>query len=198
MYGYRFLFSLLVLTLLPPIFAAADESRDQDGQYFCLVEHVAGVVDTTSEGQGPMHSGKINLPEKEMKFFIKVGPRKYDDPIVRKVCENDINYWFMEIFEKGLPYKDGTPYQKTVDTRDWIGKNCFASEEITWKSFDGSLTLDFRGYGGAGFHQYYSFEPSTWFEFYQHAGHTFMMGMGHLYGGPVVAYGHCTKIEPPK
>jgi hypothetical protein len=191
---YRFLLAFLVVTLLPPIFAAADESRDKDGQYFCLVEHVAGVV---SDGKGgPMHSGQINLQENDMKFFIKVGPRIRKD-IDRQVRENDINYWFTESFEKGLPYKDQAPSSKAAEHRGDIGQRCFASTEITLKFLDETFTMNFFGYGGYAEFIYSSGDPSTWFELYSDAGHTFQMGIGHLYGGPVVEYGHCTKIEPP-
>lgn len=189
MNGLRFLFSLLVLTLLPPIFAVADESRDKDGQYFCLVEHVAGIINTTNEAGSPKYSGKINLPEQELKFFITVGPKIYDASDM-KACENEINYWLMEFLKKGLPYED-----RSIPSRSSIHNRCFASEEITWKSLDGMLTLKFRGFGSF---EYYSYQPSTWFEFYKDAGHTFQMGMGHSHGGPVVEDGHCTKIEPPK
>jgi hypothetical protein len=194
--GHRFYLSLLVTVTLLPIFAAADESRDNDGQYFCLVEHVAGVV---SDGKGgPKHSGQINLPENEMKFFITVAPRIPKD-IDRQVCENDINYWFMEIFKKGLPYKDQAPGSKAADHRGGIGQRCFASTEITLKFLDDEkFTMIFFGYGGYAEFRYSSGDPSTWFELYKDTGHTFLMGIGHLYGGPVVEDGHCTKIEPPK
>jgi len=62
MNGSRFLLSLLVVVILPPIFAAADESRDQDGQYFCLVEHAAGVVGAANEVVGAPKSLPNSLP----------------------------------------------------------------------------------------------------------------------------------------
>jgi hypothetical protein len=164
---------------LLPIAATADSDRSTDGQYFCVVEHVAGVINTDKEGGRTMYSGNINLAEQETKFFIKVGPVVHDD-VAREVCERQ----FKKILEKG-----------TAGFLEWTGYNCLASNEIIWKSPDGKLTLPFRGYGGFG---YYGAEPSTWFEFYNDAGHTFQMGLGHLYGGPVIEHGHCTKIEPPK
>jgi hypothetical protein len=80
------------------------------------VEHVAGMKYENEEKHRPMFSGKINLPEQDMKFLIKIGPVVYNDA-ARAVCTNDINYWFKEIFEKGLRYTKNTfPLAKLLMT----------------------------------------------------------------------------------
>jgi hypothetical protein len=177
-----------------PMLSAADESKSWDGQYFCIVEHVAGLKWEDKEKNQPMFSGKMKIPDEDMKFFIKIGPFVYDD-IRREVCANDINYWFKEVFEKGIPYPDHAPGGKNADLRQWIGGNCFASDEITWKSSNGKQTWNFRGYGSR--HEFYGWSTGNWFKFYHDVGNTFMMGFEYD-SGPVIEYGHCTKIEPPK
>jgi hypothetical protein len=128
-----------------------------------------------------------------MKFFIKVGPKQYLDN-QREVCAKDIDYWFKKVFEKGISYDD-TP-NPGVDERQWIGLNCFTSGEITLNYLDGKLErpYTFEGYGGYS-NWYYGAGPQNWFEF--ETDHSFTMGVGYD-EGPVIEYGHCTKIEPPK
>jgi hypothetical protein len=184
----RSLWLVTMLAPLLPIAATADSTKDKYGQYFCLVEHVAGVL-FDQDGRVSSGIGGISIPDEDMKFFITVGPKTYND-IERQVCANDIHYWFEQVFQKGLPYPDHGP---NADDRQWVGRNCFASEEITWRSFDGKTNWTFRGYG---LFEYYGWSPDTWFEFFQDTGHTFKMGF--FYNGPVIEYGHCTKIEPPK
>jgi hypothetical protein len=165
--------------------AVASEGQGQ-GQYFCVAEHIAGVINTNKEGGLTMYSGNIKVPDEEMKFFIKVSSVTSDD---FAFCEDGIDYWFNKIF-KGI---DIGP-KKRVAERVHIPQ-CFASEKITWKSFDGKLTLKFWAYEGYG--DYFGYEPQTWFKLYGDVVHTFQMGLGGLYQGPVVEDGHCTKIEPP-
>jgi hypothetical protein len=155
-----------------------------------VVEHVAGITFSHDGANEKVLSGKATIPASDMKFFIKVGPKEYVDS-QREVCANDIHYWFEQVFQKGLSYPDHGP---NADDRQWVGQNCFASEEITWRSLDGKTKWTFRGYG---LFEYYGPGPDTWFEFYGDPGHTFKMGFGYD-EGPVVEYGHCTKIEPPK
>jgi hypothetical protein len=180
--------------MLVPILSAAAENRDRDGQYFCVVEHVAGLKWENKEKNEPMFSGKMKIPEENTKFFIKIGPVEYDD-ISRGVCANDINYWYREVFDKGLAYPDHAPGKKGADDRDWIGRNCFASDEITWTPSNGKSKFVFRGYGSR--HDFYGWSAENWFKFYHDDGNSFMMGFEYD-SGPVIEYGHCTKIEPPK
>ena len=72
--------------------------------------------------------------------------------------------------------------------------NCFTSSEITWSPLERNRRdYRFDGYGGSP--DYYGSGPDTWFSFYND--YSFRMGFGYD-EGPVIEYGHCTKIEPPK
>jgi hypothetical protein len=85
----------------------------------------------------------------------------------------------MEIFERGLPYKDQAPGSKAADHRGDIGQGCFASTKITLKfSDEEKFTMNFFGYEGYAEFGYSSMDPSTWFELYNDAGHSFLMGIG--------------------
>ena len=155
-----------------------------------MVEHVVGL--SQKENQ-PMFSGNINLPEDRMKFFITVGPVVHSD-LERQICKNDIDYWFKEIFEKGLPHGRDDYGSAQAGARQWIARKCFMLEQITWKSLDGKTSWEFRGYGGDPYH--YGTSTDTWFNFNLGVGE-FMMGFG-FDQGPVIEEGHCTKIDPPK
>jgi hypothetical protein len=180
--------TVTLMSLLLPI--AATAGSDNYGQYFCVAENIAGVINTNKEGGRTMYSGKIDIPDEETKFFITVGPVTHD--YLQEFCKKSVDYWFNKFFENRSP-----PRINIMDP-DTIGSLCFASDKIAWKSLDGKLTFDFHGYGGDRGYQYYGYEPSTWFNLYEDAGHTFELGLGGLYQGPVVEEGHCTKIEPPK
>jgi hypothetical protein len=61
------------MSLVPAVSVAAD--KDNYGQYFCYAEHVAGIVQelylTASQRDvQPTYSGKIQLRDNEMKFFL--------------------------------------------------------------------------------------------------------------------------------
>jgi hypothetical protein len=186
-FAARFAFIVPLL----PIAATADS--DNYGQYFCVAEHVVGFVNTYREGGQTLHSGKIDVPDEETKFFIKITPKQYNDA-QRELCAADMDYWSKKI-EQGIPVS-----RPRIGVHDpqWIGINCFASDEITLESVGGKIFLNFYGYGREVGYQYWGFVPSTWFQLYEDAGHTFEMGLGHIFQGPVVEHGHCTKIEPPK
>jgi hypothetical protein len=179
---------LAFIAPLLPIAATAASGGDKDGQYFCVVEHLAGITFSHDGANRTVLSGKVTIPESDMKFFIKVGPKKYDDTR-REICAADID-WIKKVFERGMPYPDHGP---NVDDRQWIGPNCFTSSEITWSPLEKRYKGDykFEGYGGP---YYYGAQPETWFVF---EGDSFNMGMFYD-NGPVIEYGHCTKIEPPK
>jgi hypothetical protein len=183
----RVSFSLLMLLASAQLPAVADSN--QYGQYFCFVEHAVGLQ--WKEETKPMFSGQIKLPEEDMKFFIKIGPVIYND-IAHDVCRHDMDYWFNEVFDKRLPYQDHAPAGRNADDRRWIGRNCFASNELTLKSSDGKSNNVFRGYGD---YEYYGASANTWFHFYGDG--KFLMGFGYD-SGPVIEDGRCTKIEPPK
>jgi hypothetical protein len=185
----RFLLPLLIT--LVPMLSSARENRKEDGQYFCIVEHAAGLRWEDKEKSQPMFSGKIKLPDEDMKFFIKVGSVVNSDTS-REICENDISYWFNQVFEKRIAYPDHSPENKHADDREWIGRNCFASDEIKWQSLNGNKGWVFRGYGNS---EYHGTSTGQWFNLYGDS--SFMMGFEYD-SGPVVEYGHCSKIEPPK
>ena len=102
--------------VLLPIAAAADWDENSVGQYFCVVEHVAGINFSHDGAYRTVSSGKATIPDSDMKFFIKVGPKKYDDTR-REICARDID-WIKKVFEKGMPFPNHGP---NVDDRQWIG-----------------------------------------------------------------------------
>jgi hypothetical protein len=174
---------------LLPIAATVDWDENSVGQYFCVVEHVAGITFSHDGANEKVLSGKVTIPESDMKFFIKVGPKEYNDTR-REICAADID-WIKKVLEKGMPYPKNGP---GVDNREWIGLNCFTSSEITLRPLD-ERKPDwwFRGYGGSP--DYYGAGNANWFSFYN----DYSFRMGFLYdAGPVIEHGHCTKIEPPK
>lgn len=188
--------SLCFLTMLMPLLpiaALADWDENSVGQYFCVVEHVAGITFSHDGANAKALSGKVNIPESDMKFFIKVGPKEYNDTR-REICAADID-WIKKVLEKGMPYPKHGP---GVDDREWIGLNCFTSSEITLRPLDGNSSFGrrdykFNGYGGSP--DFYGAGNTNWFSFYND--YSFRMGFGYD-SGPVLEYGHCTKIEPPK
>jgi hypothetical protein len=184
-------FALLILTALIPMTASAQDSRVRDGQYFCVVTHAAGLQYKDEAKNRPMFSGKIVLPDDDMKFFIRHAPMTYSD-VAKEVCKHDIDYWFGQVLQKNLPFKDHAPAEANADDREWIGHNCFASDVITLTSLSGKLSSEFRGFGS---YQYIGASTSTWFNFFNTG--DFEMGFGYD-SGPVIQYGHCTKIVPPK
>jgi hypothetical protein len=183
---------------LLPIAATADSSRDKDGQYFCVVEHVAGIKHAGDQTT----SGKGSLPENETKFFIKVGPVVQSD-VRRELCMNTMDYYRV-YFEKGLSLDQRLSIKKSIEDRQWVGLNCFTSEEITvtypgvpsknsWGIPQKDTSWKFSGYGNSP--EYFGAGTGMWFNFYG----TDRFEMGFYYdNGPVVESGHCTKIEPPK
>ncbi len=184
----------LTLLVLFPISALAT-SRDRDGQYFCYVEQAAGIRVVTGQAAT---SGKVTLPQNQMKFFIKIGPVVQNE-ITRVLCSNTINYFFGEFLEKGIPYEDDPPlskkFSKNIEDRESIGRHCFASNEVTVTYPGEKHSWILRGYDTVRF---FGVEPAHWFNFYGANG-DYSFEMGFPYDtGPVVEYGHCTKIEPPK
>jgi len=182
---------LFVLAILAPLTANAQESRVRDGQYFCVVQHAAGLQYKDEAKNRPMFSGKIVFPDDDMKFFIKHAPMIYTDT-AKEICKHDIDYWFGQVFQKNLPYKDHAPGDARADDRQWIAHNCFASDVITRTSMSGKSSSEFRGFGN---YEYFGPSTSTWFNFFNTG--DFEMGFGYD-SGPVVHYGHCMKIVPPK
>ena len=183
-------FALMVPLL--PIAATADSSDAQHyGQYYCVVEHVAGI----KQAGGQMTSGEVSLRESDMKFFIKVGPVVRDD-LRRKICMDTMDYYRV-YFEKGLSFDERLPGEKSAELRQWIGLNCFTSEEIT-VTYPSAPTRErnwvYKGYGASPEH--FGAGTGSWFNFYW-ADDSFEMGFYYDFG-PVIEYGHCTKIEPPK
>ena len=181
-----------MLVPLLPIAATADSSDAQHyGQYYCAVEHVAGI----KQAGGQTTSGEVNLPENDTKFFIKVGPVVRDD-LRRKICMDTMDYYRV-YFEKGLSFDERLPGEKSAELRQWIGLNCFTSEEIT-VTYPSAPTRErnwvYKGYGASPEH--FGAGTGSWFNFYW-ADDSFEMGFYYDFG-PVIEYGHCTKIEPPK
>ena len=97
-----------------------------------------------------------------MKFFIKVGPKQYDD-VRREVCARDLDCWFKRV-EKGRaePLPSGL-----IDDPRWIGTECFTSDEITLRYLDDKAgrPYTFEGYGGVFSDRCYGVMPAEWFEF---------------------------------
>ena len=179
---------LSIITAYAPILAA--DTTTQDGQYFCFVEHVAGIKYGDTEKNEPMFSGKMNIPEGNKKFFIKVGPiARYDTQ--RMGCKESVDHYVNEFLQKGVPYDE--TWNAKFQQRSNIGQACFASHELQLTyTGDSKYVWTYRGYDQF---RYSGVLLSNWFEFY--ADKSFMMGF--LYdSGPVIEYGHCTKIEPPK
>ena len=175
--------SLWFLTILLPLLPIAATADSSDGQYFCVVEHVAGITLSWEGANRTVLSGKVTIPDNDMKFFINVGPKKYGD-LPREICARDID-WMKKVFERGMPFPDRGP---NVDAREFIAHNCFTSSEITMEQNG----RHFNGYGGP---YYYGSLPQTWFVF--NRDYSFEMGMFYD-NGPVIEYGRCTKIESPK
>jgi len=182
-------FILSLLTTLLPI-AAATSSESNYGQYFCVVEHVAGLtLSYDGENRRSVLSGKVNIPDSDTKFFIKIAPKQYSD-IQREICAADVDYWPKKI-EQGIAVSQ--PH--TLDQLEFVGHNCFASDEVAVTSLDGKIDDRLSGYGGDLGRYYYGSLPADWFAFT--GGDEFQRGVAYD-NGPVVEYGHCTKLEPPK
>jgi hypothetical protein len=184
---------LITLWALVPS-AALATSRDRDGQYFCYVDQVAGIKFETGK---PTLAGKIRLPDNKMKLFIMVRPVVIDE-VTRTLCTNTIEYLFKEYVEKGIAFQDKIweRNSKNLWGQEAIGRHCFASEEITVTYPGDRRAWTYRGYGDSA--EYFGVSTGDWFNFYGGDG-GYSFGKGFPYDdGPVVEYGHCTKIEPPK
>jgi hypothetical protein len=91
---------ILCLSVVPST-VWAWEIDEKAGQYYCYVEHVAGIRLTTDR---PPASGAITLPESKKKFFIKVEPYLPSE-IMRPICTNTFDY-YKEYLEKGIAWPD--------------------------------------------------------------------------------------------
>ncbi len=187
----RGLFLPIFITLVPILSVGAD-TTNLNGQYFCTVDHAAGIkVEEDKEMNERMYSGAVPIPEKDAKFFIKIGPYVHDS-YDQQVCKEAMNYYLKEFSQKGIPYT-GTSQLGFLHP-SLIAQHCLASSklQLTYTS-DNLHPYTYWGYGDNP--EYYGDLIENWFWLFE--GGSFMRGF--LYdNGPVIEHGHCTRIEPSK
>jgi hypothetical protein len=99
--------------------------------------------------------------------------------------------------EKGIswPERRYVGKGKSIEAREYIGFNCFTWEKLVviYPASPSERAHEYRGYGQSP--DYYGSGTGSWFNFYVDL--SFIMGVPYD-NGPVVEYGHYTKIDPPK
>lgn len=162
----------------------AEKLRDRDGQYFCVVDHTAGLRWGDKEKNKPFFSGKVTLPPEDTKFII-VRRARPPEQFMREYCKKSVEFWLDE-----KRFQSAAPDNKDLLSRRLIGTHCFSTEQILWKS--GQQSWEYRGYDGF---EYFGVTVGSWFKFYNEG--SFEMGFDYD-EGPVIEAGHCTRIEPAK
>lgn len=170
-----------------PVSALAQtrDGRDKDGQYFCVVDQAAGIRPENKEENSPAFSGNVRLPEEDTKFIIvRRAIELVEPPFMREHCKRSTDFWLDEKLAQTTSPKDNE------FPRRFIGKFCFSTEQILWKS--GQRVFEYRGYDGF---EYFGATAGSWIKLYRDD--SFFMGFDYDFGS-VIEAGHCTRIEPPK
>jgi hypothetical protein len=117
---FRAIVTLLAMVCVPACaFAADDDVRDEQrtGQYSCYVENSVGI---TAPDNQPAFGGKINLPDGDKKFLVRI-THIQRDPYTKDMCSRSVSA-LKEALERGADlsaYSTATIY----GTRNF-GESC--------------------------------------------------------------------------
>lgn len=161
---------------------ANSDSDGRVGQYFCVLEYAAGIVES---GNDKTFAGKVDIPDSDKKFFVRI-KRIERDQTVKELCTATANS-FIKAFHEGSdpPHDSSTLYGTSVF--EWV---CLASymAEIpmgpskpneVW-SYRGLNAYRFRGTG------------EEWFNLYGNG--TFSRTFTYD-SGPTLQKGRCERIQ---
>jgi len=185
-------------TVLGSIDAGFAEDVPKTGKLLCTIESAAGLV--YSEDNKKYEPQVIHYPEKHRRFVLTIKPIVRDQ-MQRDSCRSTFAYWEPILSQKGSFDESDDPNMKNhtgfADTREYIGRRCFASTEATIKYFDWGhpvlmVSYDFPPNEFEGF-------PGEWLRLYRDAlsSLSFLASGGGDYTGDVVIAGKCQSMPPP-
>lgn len=75
-----------------------------------------------------MFSGKMNIPEGDMKLFLTISTITLD-AVTRQICEKSLNYYAQKFHDNDISQHDSKE-GLSIYGRENIGRFCFASQQV--------------------------------------------------------------------
>lgn len=185
---FRAIVALLSMVCVPMCASAADDDvRDEQrtGQYSCYVENSIGV--TTKENQ-PAFAGKINLPDENKKFVVRIAHVERDE-YTRAMCTKSASA-FKEAFERGADLPRNST--ATIYGTGTFSETCLRKFRAEISGKPGSPSWTFYGDGPFLFSGQL---PNMSFSLY--GTNQFTMVFPYE-GDPVLETGRCEKVKAPR
>ena len=166
--------------------AFADSDDDSRiGQYFCIVEYAVGI---TVSGNDKTVAGKVDIPDNDKKFFVRIKRNERRNDFVKDLCTGTANS-FIKAFSEGSDPPNNSSRLYGIGAFERV---CLA-KYVAEIPMGPSQPNEVWRYHGLTAYRFQGPDDENWFNLYGNG--TFSLTFTYD-SGPTLQKGRCERIQP--